>query len=179
MVHALALRAFYGYSGDSCVEVSLSKHSLRLAEGATARSILETATEIWREHLPGNTDDLFEWCLAQSQDRLLDLLSHCAAMAVDAVQRKEDRPDDGRLAHAQALAQALDLDMAAWFTPTAGNFFGRITKTGIVDALREVKGDAIAPAWLKAKKADLASIAEREVAGTGWLPAPLRSISNR
>jgi ParB family chromosome partitioning protein len=64
--------------------------------------------------------------------------------------------------------------MAAWFTPTAGNFFCRLTKTGIVEAIREVKGNAIASAWLKAKKADLAAIAEREVAGTGWLPVPLR-----
>jgi ParB family chromosome partitioning protein len=143
VVHALALKAFYGYRGESCVEIFSKKASLRLAEGSTARALLETATEICREHLPGNADNLFAWCLEQSQDRLLDLL-------------------------------ALDLDMGAWFTPTAGNFFGKLTKNAIVDALREVKGNAIAPAWLKAKKADLASIAEREIAETGWLPAPLR-----
>jgi hypothetical protein len=34
--------------------------------------------------------------------------------------------------------------------------------------------DAIAPAWLKAKKADLAASAEREIARTGWLPVLLR-----
>jgi len=27
---------------------------------------------------------------------------------------------------------------------------------------------------MKAKKADLVAIAEREIAGTGWLPEPLR-----
>jgi hypothetical protein len=32
----------------------------------------------------------------------------------------------------------------------------------------------VAPAWEKAKKADLAAIAEREIGGTGWLPAPLK-----
>lgn len=64
--------------------------------------------------------------------------------------------------------------MATWFTPTAGNFFGTLTKDGIVEALREARDGGIAPAWLKAKKADLATIAEREVANTGWLPAPLR-----
>jgi ParB family transcriptional regulator, chromosome partitioning protein len=40
--------------------------------------------------------------------------------------------------------------------------------------LRDARNGAVAPAWLKAKKADLAAIAEREVADTGWLPAPLR-----
>jgi ParB family transcriptional regulator, chromosome partitioning protein len=174
VVHALALRAFYGSSGDSCLEM-FSKHvSLKLAEGSKARALLETGSEMWREHLPGNAEDLFAWCLAQSQDRLLDLLAFCAGLSVNAVQAKADRPDSDRLLHAQALGEALSLDMTAWFTPTAGNYFGRLTKDGIVDSLRDARNGAVAPAWLKAKKADLAVIAEREVADTGWLPAPLR-----
>jgi ParB family chromosome partitioning protein len=64
--------------------------------------------------------------------------------------------------------------MADWFQPTAGNYFGKISKAGILTALREA-GRAIAPAWEKAKKGELASIAEREIAATGWLPEQLRS----
>ena len=60
-----------------------------------------------------------------------------------------------------------------WFTPTAANYFIRISKTGILAALQEVKG-ATAPAWAKAKKTELAAIAERELAGTGWLPPLLK-----
>ena len=66
--------------------------------------------------------------------------------------------------------------MAAWFRPTAENYFARISKTAILDALKEIKG-ATAPAWDKAKKADLAAIAEREIAQTGWLPVPLRKAA--
>ena len=44
------------------------------------------------------------------------------------MQAKIDRPDSERLVHAQALADALSLDMETWFTPTAGNFFGRLSK---------------------------------------------------
>lgn len=40
-------------------------------------------------------------------------------------------------------------------------------------ARKEARG-TVAPAWEKAERSDLAAIAEREVAGTGWLPAPLR-----
>jgi ParB family chromosome partitioning protein len=40
--------------------------------------------------------------------------------------------------------------------------------------LREVKGDE-APAWTKMKKPELAALAEKQVAGTGWLPEPLRA----
>jgi len=48
----------------------------------------------------------------------------------------------------------------------------------IVDALREMKG-AEAPAWNRMKKADLAALAERETAGTGWLPEPLRDPARK
>ena len=41
-------------------------------------------------------------------------------------------------------------------------------------ALREVKG-AVAPTWTGMKKAGLASFAQREIAGTGSLPEPLRA----
>jgi hypothetical protein len=37
-----------------------------------------------------------------------------------------------------------------------------------------VKG-AVAPAWDKAKKKDLALIAERKIANSNWLPEVLRS----
>ncbi len=49
------------------------------------------------------------------------------------------------------------------------NYFAKVSKTGILEALTEAKGD-IAPAWNKAKKGDLAVIAERQLAETGWLP---------
>jgi len=44
---------------------------------------------------------------------------------------------------------------------------------GILAALQEMKG-ATAPAWAKMKKSELAALAERELADTGWLPAPLK-----
>jgi hypothetical protein len=56
---------------------------------------------------------------------------------------------------------------------SAGNYFSRIGKTGIIDALREIKGDT-APAWDKMKKGELAALAERHTTATTWLPALLR-----
>jgi ParB family chromosome partitioning protein len=64
--------------------------------------------------------------------------------------------------------------MTQWFTPTAENYFGKVSKAQIIEALREVKG-AEAPAWSGMKKPALAALAEREIGGTGWLPKPLRS----
>jgi hypothetical protein len=46
---------------------------------------------------------------------------------------------------------AVRLDMAQWFTPTAENYFGRISKAGILAALAEIKG-AIAPVWVRRRR---------------------------
>jgi ParB family chromosome partitioning protein len=157
VVHAMALQCFHSYVHESCLEISLQDVSLKLAEGSKARQLLETGADTWYERLPADADGLWAWCLAQSQDRLLDLLAFCAAYKVNAVQRKADRADSSRFLHAQALADALSLDMKEWFTPTAENYFSKVTKDGIVEALKEARDGAVAPAWLKAKKSDLAS----------------------
>ena len=69
---------------------------------------------------------------------------------------------------------SLSLDMKAWFTPTAESYFSRISKPHILDALTAARNQPPAPAWAKLKKAELATLAEREIAGTGWLPEILR-----
>src|SRR5262249_45031846 len=137
---------------------------------------IETARQTWGDHLPGDPDRLWAWCLEQDRDRLLDLLAFCAACSINAVQGKSDRATSGRFAHARVLAKAMNFDMRDWFTATAENFFGRITKPQILTALQEAKG-GLAPAWNGMKKSELASFAEREIAGKGWLPEILRPLS--
>jgi ParB family transcriptional regulator, chromosome partitioning protein len=174
VVHGTALQIFYnGHSGDTCLKITASETVRRDVQGSTASEALERAKAQWGESLPGNPEDLLPWCLRQPQDILLDLLACCAACTVNAVRSKSDSADDERFIHADRVAAALRLDMAQWFTPTAANYFGRIGKSGIIEALRKVKG-ATAPAWHKAKKSELAAIAERELAGSGWLPALLK-----
>jgi hypothetical protein len=48
--------------------------------------------------------------------------------------------DTGRLAAADALARALTFDMANWWQPTAANYFARIKKDQILQAIQEVTG---------------------------------------
>ena len=81
--------------------------------------------------------------------------------------------DSGRLQHANALALALDLDMTKWFTPTAENFFSKVSKARTGGALTEA-GKPPAVETAKLKKAELAAFAEKEMDGTGWLPEPVR-----
>ena len=109
---------------------------------------------------------------------MLALLAVSAAHAVDAVHGKHLREDAPRLMQADALAKALQLDMHTWFTPTAASYFGRVNRTFIIEALTEAGCPARTRAWSKMRKADLATLAERELQGTGWLPKPLRNLTD-
>jgi ParB family chromosome partitioning protein len=173
-VHVMALQVFYTRTCDTVLQVTAEAQSLRRVEGSPAHDLIEKAREHWTAQLPGEPAELLPWCLAQDGDTLRGLLTFCAAQTVNAVLLKPDRPDCRRMQHAACLAEALHLDMGAWFTPTAANYFSRVNKAGILAALKEAKGDT-APAWEAMKKADLAALAERHITGTGWLPAPLRS----
>ncbi len=174
-VHALAIQVFYnGARGDTVLQLTANAPSLHRVESTRAHAAIETAWLEWGGKISGSADTLFAWCLALSQDTLMKLLAFCVARTVNAVLLKADRPDSSRMEHAARLADALELDMAAWFTPTAANYFSRISKSGIIAALKEVKG-AEAPSWSGMKKTDLAVLAEREIARTGWLPELLRN----
>ncbi len=63
--------------------------------------------------------------------------------------------------------------MTKWFAPTAENFFLRVSKSRIFEAMAEA-GSPISADGMKSKKAELAVLAEGKLAGTGWLPEPVR-----
>lgn len=150
VVHAFASRIVLGdRSTASSLEIAASPQSLRRVEGSRAFAELEAARETWGHRLPGTPEGFWAWCLEQDRSVLLDLLAFCAATTVNAVQAK-NAGEGARLAHAAQLASALSLDMKAWFTPTAANYFGRIAKPQILDALREAKGTPPAPAFFNA-----------------------------
>jgi ParB family chromosome partitioning protein len=173
VVHALAVGLFR-IAGEAS-SLQLSAKFPRLRESCKGKEALDEAHDNWLERIPTQPGQLWNWCLEQTQDTLLELLAFCAAHALDGVQRKGDRPDGGRLSHAQALTAAVNLDMAQWFTPTADNYFRRIGRPEIISAITEAKQVPAKRSWDKLKKAEFASFAEREIAGTGWLPQPLRT----
>lgn len=172
VAHLFAARVFCGRS-DTSLDVIVSPRRFK-GEGSKAHIAIESARETWRERLPGDAAQLWRWCLEQHPHTLLDLLAFCAALTIDAVKVK-GKADAERIAHADALAEALAFDIAAWFQPTAGNYFGRVAKPQILTDLQQAKGVPPAPAWSSLKKAELAALAERETAGTGWMPEPLRA----
>jgi len=175
VVHAFASCVMRdGYAPDSSLHITAAPQSLRRVEGSKAFAAIEQAREKWRKTLPREDGALWTWCLKQKQGVLLDLLAFCAATTVNAVRLKSDRAHDERLQHADRLAAALKLDLKAWFTPDAANYFSRVSKPQILAAITEAKKQPPAPAWEKLKKDALAQEAERQLSGSGWMPELLR-----
>ncbi|GEC33931.1 hypothetical protein N181_29250 [Sinorhizobium fredii USDA 205] len=179
VVHAMLASLFnsYGSTEETCLEVKVTSENLEtsIKNPAACKGIaaLDDLKENYGHTLPGNPFDPWDWCLEQPTATLLDLLAYAAARSANALQlghyeRKKQR------AHADRLARALKLDMTEWFEPTAENYFGRISKTGIEEAISEAKGVDFAAGISGMKKADAAAYAERQIAGTGWLPAVVR-----
>ncbi len=182
VVHALAVDAFYlGHGVDSCLKLSLGgaglSRSIADSDGCKGLAVIEQERERLGQRIPGNAGDLWDWVLSRSRDELLDLLAFIAASSVDAVQRKGDLPNASRIVHARALGHALQLDMGNWFVPTAENYFSRVNRAQILAAIDEANGSH-APALEKLKKSELAVRAEQLLAGTSWLPEPLRVAVN-
>jgi hypothetical protein len=117
-------------------------------------------------------------CLLPQTLFSLSLLAFCSALSLNAVQRKNDT-DAERIYHADALATALQIDMRNWFTPTAANFFSKVSKTRIFDAMSEAGKADDARSAANFKKGPLAEFAETTLTGTGWLPEPIRIAPER
>lgn len=174
-VHGLSLPVFYRSAERSCIGLRLSKpdleRSLFASERCKAVKALLAAEKSWRKRLPESGTMLFAWCLAQSQETLLDLLAFLTAIAIDLVESKHKPCRRGESA---ALEDACALDMTSWYRPAAETYFEKVPRASIILAIEEATGKPAAPAWVKLKRSELAKKAAKLIAPTSWLPAPLR-----
>ena len=180
VLHGLALQTFYRYATDSCLEIAwkssgFSVQGPDLKECPSAKAIEDRQTN-WEKQLPDEPDLLWEFLCDFDHDSRMALFAHCASLTVNAVHEPWNRAQ-GRRHHADQLACAVSLDMAAaaGWKPTPENYLNRVPKARILEAVTEAKGDAAAELIDHLKKSDMAEQAERLLDGTGWLPEPLRT----
>ncbi|WP_438307873.1 ParB N-terminal domain-containing protein [Burkholderia pseudomallei] len=126
---------------------------------------LHTLQEVAGEALPQDSGELFAVLLAKSQDELVRLLAVCVAATVDVVTPHASQRQPGA-----ELAQAVGLDMAAWWKPTAEGYFRHVSKAAILEAVSQYAPEHVTR-LSKLKKGDIASEAERLAEGSGWMPA--------
>ncbi len=187
LLHKLCLDAFQHSLSPACLEASVGHvffavQASDLRDTAAAKAVAERH-EAWKAELPTEEDVLWDWLAALDDDRQTQLLAHCVSFGVNALYERAGRYGAGpsehglrcRLAQADRLAAAVGLDMvAAGWRPTVENYLGRVTKSRILEAVREARGEQAAGLIDHLKKADMAKEAERLLDGTGWLPEPLR-----
>ncbi|AZG78388.1 ParB/RepB/Spo0J family partition protein [Methylocystis rosea] len=178
-LHVLCLKLFYHYGSDSCLDIEPKS----VAFGAQAPGLGDTplATKVdarhhdWSQQLPADPGDLWDALTTFDAGMQQRLFAHCISLTINAVHEAWNRRPRA-IAHADRLAHVLSLDIAATgWTPTVDNFFGRVTKARIIEAVREAKGAEQAKRIEQLKKGDLAREAEQMLAGSGWLPEPLRT----
>ncbi|HTO84595.1 MAG TPA: ParB/RepB/Spo0J family partition protein [Methylomirabilota bacterium] len=179
VLHALCLGTFYRYASNTCLEITaksagFSVQAPGLNDTASAKAI-EACHQGWAQQLPEDPAGLWDALMGFDGDSRDRLFAHCAALTVNVVKEPWHRRPDA-IAHGDRVAQAVGLDMAAaGWTPTVDNYLGGVTKARILEAVREAKDEATAQLIDHLKKPDMAKEAERLLAGTGWLPEPLRT----
>ena len=188
LLHKLCVDAFYQTYTPGCLEaavrhIPLPVQAPDLKESASARSIADRH-EAWKADMPTDEQALWDWLIGLDNASRLALLAHCVSGGVNALSEKVDRYGGSgvtahglrrRLDQADRLARAVSLDMAeAGWRPTVDNYLGRVTKSRILEAVRDARGEGAAQLNDHLKKAEMAKEAERLLEGAGWLPEPLR-----
>ncbi len=174
LVHGMVLRVIHdGYGRSLPVGVSLTPQDKLEAFApdlpqSPAGVALRELQEAWGKRLPEDAGELFAALLAMPQPELVKLLAVCVARTVDGV--------DGREAvdRTALLAQAVGLDMAAYWTPTADGYFNHVSKAVVLAAVQQFAPESVTR-LAKLKKAAIASEAERLAVGQDWMPAMFKA----
>lgn len=178
LTHTLTAQTFYSYAEAGCLEVRptmtpLGSHADGIEDTPLAARASE-AHEAWAERMPRDVADLWGFIVGLDDERRTALLAHCAARTVNALRLPWDRKPRS-LETADRLASALALDVAKDWTPTVDSYLGRVTKAHIVEAVAQGVSEDAARRIADMKKPDMAQAAEQLLAGSGWLPAVLRT----
>ena len=178
ITHTLAARMFY-LGADACVldirpsSVFLASHADGI-EDTAAGKMLADRHAAWGAQMPRDSADLWAFVVALDQDSRMALFAHCVALTVNAVKLPHEvRPR--AMTTADKLSTAVSLDMTAHWSSTVRTYLGRVTKADILAAVREAVSEEAADRIADMKKQPMAEAAEQLLAGTGWLPALLRT----
>ncbi|WP_219953228.1 ParB/RepB/Spo0J family partition protein [Dickeya zeae] len=168
MVQAVLQHGHYGTDLPLGVRLTVQGRLESMAPDwpeSSAAVALRELQQAWGGKLPEDSAELFAALLAMEQGELVKLLAVCVASTVDVVTpRAVPRQPGGE------LAQAVGLDMAAWWQPTAEGYFRHVPKAAILHAVGEYAPEHVSR-LARLKKADIASEAERLADGSGWMPA--------
>lgn len=188
LLHKLVSDAFHHRSMSGVLEAQVRHiffpaQAEELGNSLSVKSVDER-NEHWKSRIPADDTALWDWLTGLDEENRLALLAHCVSYGVNALYERPN-PYSGsgvseyglqlRFDQADRLARETGLDMVqVGWRPTVGNYLGRVTKSRIIEAVREGAGERAAQLIDHMKKGDMAKEAERLLADSGWLPEPLR-----
>ena len=178
VTHALAAQTYYRGVDAACLEIRpissyLASHADGIEDTAAGKALADRHAG-WAVDMPRDVADLWGFVAGLDHASVMALFAHCASLTVNAVKQPWERKPHA-YATADKLATAVVLDMTAHWTPTVRAYLGRVTKAHILAAVREAVSDEAAERIASLKKTDMADAAEQLLAGTGWLPAVMRT----
>ncbi len=181
--HTLVVKVFGSRYAGSLLQTSLTPKRAELltkaptAEGSRADRQLGELHAQWEAKLPPEWNTDFTWLLTWEQAEVVALLTYCVGLSLDAVQLWPAK--DGKVGDALTpLEHALDFTLRDWWQPTKANYFGRISKELMSDALLDAGKVAQAASVLKMKKGDAAQLAEDELTASVWVPECLLPVAD-
>lgn len=173
--HSMALKVFFAEYSSSVLKTRLEikRHTLLsnapASEEGEAHRVLENLHNQWEARLPEDWQLDFSWLLTWDQAEVIALLAYCVGQSLDAVGCHADT--DGKVGgNLVSVENALEFDLRDWWQPTKENFFGRISKEQMSQALTAIGKAPQAASVLKMKKGDAAHLAAVEIAQTRWVP---------
>ncbi len=181
--HTLVVKVFGSRYAGSLLQTSLTPKRAELltkaptAEGSRADRQLGELHAQWEAKLPPEWNTDFTWLLTWEQAEVVALLTYCVGLSLDAVQLWPAK--DGKVGDTLTpLEHALDFTLRDWWQPTKANYFGRISKELMSDALLDAGKVAQAASVLKMKKGDAAQLAEDELTASVWVPECLLPVAD-
>lgn len=177
LTHGLVLQAF-GYRRPlaACLDLQILSRDLRSdgdgIEASRAGQALAERHAGWARQVPTEAGAVWDFVLGLDHDSRMSLLAHCVSLTVNAVHGVERRP--GAWLHAERLADALDLDMRDYWSPTAERYLARVTKARVLAAVEEAVSPEAAGRLAGLKKDALVEAAQPALVEARWLPRLLR-----
>jgi ParB family transcriptional regulator, chromosome partitioning protein len=178
LTHTLVAQIFYRGADAHVLDIRpvsamLASHADGIEDTKAGKTWTDQHAH-WAAQVPRDVSDLWAFVVGLDHDSRMALFAHCVALTVNAVKLPMERRPRA-MATADKLAEAVSLDMTAHWRPTVRTYFGRITKSHILAAVREGASDEAAGRMADMKKQNMAEAAEQLLATTDWLPALLRT----
>lgn len=150
---------------DITVENVHDRHDSDKYPGLRKSEARVSLDDAWNSlRAPKKPSEIDAWVAKLDAKQLQQVIATCMALAL-----KDQGAEDFKL-----IEKLLPLDMQRWWQADADRYLAHVNKALILEAVTEARGKDAAAKLATLKRDALIAEAGKLLAGTGWLPKPLR-----